>query len=153
VCFPLRKTSANMFNVFAAAIMCHMLAALPAAQAAPLELGDGVDMPPAPTSTLAVPPAPSPPARVANTTGKGTKILHIQRRAAKPNLCTANGIKTGSVTKKVCASTPDVCEVYIKKGNENGVSNIKTCRQYCNAYDMDCTAQYEDKKNGCGRAY
>ena len=53
----------------------------------------------------------------------------------------------------MCTDTPDVCEVYIKKGNENGVSNIKTCRQYCNAYGIDCTAQYEDKKNGCGRDY
>ena len=50
----------------------------------------------------------------------------------------------------MCTNTPDVCEVYIKKGNENGVSNIKTCRQYCNAYGIDCTAQYDDK-NGCGR--
>ena len=68
------------------------------------------------------------------------------------NLCTTNGIKTGSVTKKVCANTPDVCEVYIKKGSENGVNKIKTCRQYCNAYGIDCAAQYEDK-NGCGRDY
>ena len=68
------------------------------------------------------------------------------------NLCTTNRVKTGSVTKKVCTNTPDVCEVYIKKGDENSVSNIETCRQYCNAYGMTCTAQYEDK-NGCGRDY
>ena len=73
--------------------------------------------------------------------------------AAQADLCAANGVIAGSVTKKVCASTPDVCEVYIKKGNENGVSNIKTCRQYCNAYGMDCTAQFEDKKNSCVRDY
>jgi len=50
----------------------------------------------------------------------------------------------------VCTNTPDVCEVYIKKGNENGVSNIKSCRQYCQAYGMTCTAQYDDK-DGCER--
>ena len=65
-------------------------------------------------------------------------------------LCATNGVKTGSVTKQVCTNTPDVCEVYIKKGNENGVANIKTCRQYCNAYGIDCMAQHKDK-NGCGR--
>ena len=66
------------------------------------------------------------------------------------NLCTTNGIKPGSVTQKVCSNTPDVCEVYIKKGNENGVPNIKTCRQYCNAYGIGCTAQYDDE-DGCDR--
>ena len=66
------------------------------------------------------------------------------------NLCTTNGVATGSVTLKVCTNTPDTCEVYMKKGAENGVSNIKTCRQYCRAYEMACTAQYDDN-NGCGR--
>jgi len=54
------------------------------------------------------------------------------------------------VTRQVCTNTPDACEVYIKKGNENGVSNIKTCRQYCQAYGMTCTAQYDDN-NSCSR--
>ena len=66
------------------------------------------------------------------------------------NLCTANGVTPGSVTQTVCVNTPDACEVYIKKGSENGVSNIKTCRQYCKAYGMACAAQYDDN-NGCGR--
>jgi len=65
-------------------------------------------------------------------------------------LCTASGIATGSVTLKVCTNTPDTCEVYIKKGNENGVSNIQTCRQYCQAHGMTCTAQYDDN-NSCSR--
>ena len=50
----------------------------------------------------------------------------------------------------MCTNTPDTCEVYIKKGNENGVSNIQTCRQYCQAHGMTCTAQYDDN-NSCSR--
>ena len=68
------------------------------------------------------------------------------------NLCTAKGVPLtpGAVTQEVCTNTPDTCEVYIEKGDENGVSDIKTCREYCAAYGMTCTAQYDDD-DGCGR--
>ena len=39
----------------------------------------------------------------------------------------------------------------MKKGSENGVSNIETCRQYCAAYGMTCNAQYDDY-DGCSRS-
>ena len=65
-------------------------------------------------------------------------------------LCTVSGVTPGSVTKMVCTNTADTCEVYINLGDENGASNIDTCRKYCAAYGMNCTAQYDDD-NGCGR--
>ena len=86
--------------------------------------------------------APCPPCLLAS-------LASVPHRAG---LCTAAGVTAGSVTKRVCANTPDTCEVYIKKGAENGVSGINTCRQYCEAYGMTCTAQYDDNDNNCRRA-
>ena len=34
------------------------------------------------------------------------------------------------VTKQICTDTQDTCEVYMKRGAENGVSTINTCSQY-----------------------
>ena len=57
------------------------------------------------------------------------------------------GVAPGPVTNKVCTNTKDACEVYMKKGNENGVTGIQTCTQYCQAYGMICVAQYDDNNN------
>ena len=66
------------------------------------------------------------------------------------NLCTESGVQLGAVSKKICTDTADTCEVYIKRGSENGVSGINTCRQYCAAYDLTCKGQYDDN-DGCTR--
>lgn len=60
-------------------------------------------------------------------------------------LCTRMGITLGQVTRKMCSKAPDTCEVYIKKSDK-----IKTCQQYCQLYNMSCTAQYDDY-DGCAR--
>ena len=65
-------------------------------------------------------------------------------------LCTESGVQLGAVSKEICTDTADTCEVYIKRGSENGVSGINTCRQYCAAYGLTCKAQYDDN-NSCTR--
>ena len=45
-------------------------------------------------------------------------------------VCTASGVQLGKVTKIICTDTQDTCEVYMKRGAENGVSTINTCNQY-----------------------
>ena len=55
------------------------------------------------------------------------------------------GVVPGPVAKKVCADTQTTCEVYIQKD-----ANIKTCRQFCEANGMNCTAQY-DGDASCSR--
>ena len=60
-------------------------------------------------------------------------------------LCTNSSVSIGSVTIAICTNTPDICETYMKKGN-----GITTCRQYCNANGMQCSAMYDDD-NSCRR--
>ena len=59
-------------------------------------------------------------------------------------LCTESGVKLGAVSKEICTNTRDTCEVYIKRGSENGVSGINTCHKYCAAYGLTCKAEYDD---------
>ena len=66
-----------------------------------------------------------------------------------PNLCDSEGVSLDSVTKILCVNTPNVCEVYMKKGTVNGV-NVQSCTHYCAAYRLGCVEMYDDQNN-CNR--
>jgi len=71
--------------------------------------------------------------------------------AAPAGLCSRNGVHLDDVTRQVCKDNSDTCEVYIKKGHANGTM-VKSCRDYCGAFNMGCKAQHEDT-NGCGKQW
>jgi len=53
------------------------------------------------------------------------------------------GVVPGAVTKRVCVNTPTSCEVYMKKGIENGATRkIESCKQ--------CVAQKKSGKLSTG---
>eukprot|EP00929_Paragymnodinium_shiwhaense_P083147 TRINITY_DN44189_c0_g1_i1.p1 TRINITY_DN44189_c0_g1~~TRINITY_DN44189_c0_g1_i1.p1 ORF type:complete len:1427 (+),score=242.53 TRINITY_DN44189_c0_g1_i1:73-4353(+) len=66
-------------------------------------------------------------------------------------LCAEHGVVASDVTKEVCEDSAKACEVYIKKGLENGRA-VSSCRDYCDAFGMGCDSQYEDS-NGCRRQW
>ena len=58
-------------------------------------------------------------------------------KSADRGLCTSKSVSFGKVTRQICTNTPTVCAVIMK-----GQIEIKTCRQYCAVYGMQCTGQY-----------
>eukprot|EP00929_Paragymnodinium_shiwhaense_P014159 TRINITY_DN122038_c0_g1_i1.p1 TRINITY_DN122038_c0_g1~~TRINITY_DN122038_c0_g1_i1.p1 ORF type:complete len:684 (+),score=149.35 TRINITY_DN122038_c0_g1_i1:88-2139(+) len=69
----------------------------------------------------------------------------------RSGLCSNHGVVRGDVTREICEDSVNTCEVYIKKGDVNGTS-VKSCRDYCGAFNLGCDSQYEDS-NGCGRGW
>lgn len=61
-------------------------------------------------------------------------------------LCRRHGVEVGSVTQTICENTEEVCEVYFKKGELNGV-DVQTGDDYCEAIGLTCVGVFEDANN------
>ena len=69
------------------------------------------------------------------------------RSVGDGDLCTANAVTAGNVTRKICQKTPDICKVQIEKSD-----TIKNCRQYCSTHGMECMAQLPPQGDSCSKS-